>query len=74
MNAPRTRGIPNGLPVSSPGPEREARNGGGSTSTMSRAELFDYEKRRIIESCFGKRDADGSCKSRLILLYDLRQN
>lgn len=29
-------------------------------ATMSRAEKFEDEKRRIIESCFSKRDADGS--------------
>lgn len=29
-------------------------------TTMSRAEKFEDEKRRIIESCFSKRDADGS--------------
>lgn len=27
---------------------------------MSRAERFEDEKRRIIESCFNKRDDDGS--------------
>lgn len=27
---------------------------------MTRAERFEDEKRRIIESCFGKRDDDGS--------------
>lgn len=27
---------------------------------MSRAERFEDEKERIIESCFSKRDADGS--------------
>lgn len=27
---------------------------------MSRAERFEDEKRRIIESCFSKRDDDGS--------------
>lgn len=29
-------------------------------SLNSRAEKFEDEKRRIIESCFGKREADGS--------------
>ncbi|KAL8802757.1 MAG: hypothetical protein Q9182_003592 [Xanthomendoza sp. 2 TL-2023] len=33
---------------------------GGPKSAMSRAEKFEDEKRRIIESCFSKRDADGS--------------
>lgn len=27
---------------------------------MSRAEKFEDEKRRIIESCFGKKEEDGS--------------
>ena len=30
---------------------------------MSRAERFEDEKRRIIDSCFTKRDDDGSSKS-----------
>jgi exocyst complex component 1 len=34
----------------------------GSNGAMSRAERFEDEKRRIIDSCFGKRDEDGSCK------------
>jgi hypothetical protein len=29
---------------------------------LSRAERFDDEKRRIIDSCFAKRDDDGSCE------------
>ncbi len=32
------------------------------TNAMSRAEKFEDEKRRIIDSCFGKKDEDGSCK------------
>ena len=31
---------------------------GGQTN---RAERFEDEKKRIIESCFGKKEADGSC-------------
>lgn len=31
-----------------------------SSGGMSRAERFEDEKRRIIESCFSKRDEDGS--------------
>ncbi|KAL8726849.1 MAG: hypothetical protein Q9166_006465 [cf. Caloplaca sp. 2 TL-2023] len=34
--------------------------GGSSKAAMSRAEKFEDEKRRIIESCFSKKDADGS--------------
>jgi len=36
--------------------------GGVNGNTMSRAERFEDEKRRIIDSCFGKKDEDGSCK------------
>lgn len=41
-----------------------SRNGPGGVngSGMSRAERFEDEKRRIIDSCFGKKDPDGSCK------------
>jgi hypothetical protein len=35
--------------------------------TMSRAEKFEDEKRRIIESCFSKKNEDGTRK--IILLY-----
>jgi hypothetical protein len=43
-------------------------NGGGSFSSgggreMTRAEKFEEEKRRIVDSCFTKKDTDGSCKS-----------
>ncbi|RAL67713.1 hypothetical protein DID88_008451 [Monilinia fructigena] len=39
-----------------------SRNGPGGVngSGMSRAERFEDEKRRIIDSCFGKKDPDGS--------------
>lgn len=33
----------------------------GASNGMSRAERFEDEKRRIIETCFGKKDEDGSC-------------
>lgn len=44
-----------------------SRNGPGGVNGsdrggMSRAERFEDEKRRIIDSCFGKKDQDGSCK------------
>ena len=29
---------------------------------MTRAERFEEEKRRIVDSCFNKKDVDGSCK------------
>lgn len=43
-------------------PAQEIRNGGPSNPglPMTRAEKFDDEKRRIIQTCFGKKDADGS--------------
>lgn len=31
-----------------------------ATNNMNRAERFEDEKRRIIESCFTKKDEDGS--------------
>lgn len=39
-------------------------NGPGVTNgsnSMNRAVKFEDEKRRIIDSCFSKKDADGSC-------------
>ncbi|KAF2719191.1 hypothetical protein K431DRAFT_314290 [Polychaeton citri CBS 116435] len=42
---------PNGYPAPAAGPPR--------TGVMSRAERFEDEKRRIIESCFSKVDANG---------------
>jgi hypothetical protein len=40
-------------------------NGGGpgAAAAASRAERFEDEKRRIVESCFNKKDVDGSRKS-----------
>ena len=32
----------------------------GGRDVMSRAERFEDEKRRIIDSCFNKKDEDGS--------------
>ncbi|KAL2075336.1 hypothetical protein VTL71DRAFT_279 [Oculimacula yallundae] len=41
--------------------EGSGQNGpGGDGSGMSRAERFEDEKRRIVDSCFGKKDEDGS--------------
>ena len=65
----RMRGPPNGSPA---GQQQraglEARNGSSAYAgtTMSRAEKFEDEKRRIIESCFGKKEPDGSGMSRAI--------
>jgi hypothetical protein len=39
-------------------------NGGGAMPggrEMTRAERFEEEKRRIVDSCFNKKDVDGSC-------------
>jgi hypothetical protein len=33
---------------------------------QSRAERFEDEKRRIIDSCFSKKDEDGSSKTALL--------
>lgn len=40
-------------------------NGGGPGAAVAanRAERFEDEKRRIIESCFNKKDVDGSRES-----------
>ena len=70
----RPRGLPNGLgpgvrPVQdhrngsnmsavSSASANDSRNPAGSE--MSRADMFEDEKKRIIESCFGKKEADGS--------------
>lgn len=67
----RSRGPPNGASSGlnpRPSPAQESRNGvsparsGGSQ--LSRAEKFEDEKRRIIESCFGKTDMDGASMPR----------
>src|SRR5271170_6594882 len=42
----------NGAPIANPAAD--------SSSVQSRAEKFEDEKKRIIESCFAKRDTDGS--------------
>lgn len=43
----------------------DPRNGSGSGSgsgdtSMSRAEQFEDEKKRIIQSCYSKKDSDGT--------------
>ncbi|KAL4806851.1 exocyst complex component Sec3-domain-containing protein [Aspergillus unguis] len=59
----RSRG-PHGdaLPQRDPRRGAESRNGGygGSGDGASRAEKFEDEKRRIIQSCFAKKDSDGA--------------
>lgn len=43
--------------------DQPRQNGGpGMGREYSRAERFEEEKRRIVESCFNKRDVDGSSK------------
>lgn len=42
------------------GPSYNGPGGVSNKSTLSRAEQFDNEKKRIIESCFSKREEDGS--------------
>lgn len=59
----RTRGPPNGSSAgSNTRSALENRNGGPHAAglSMTRAEKFEDEKRRIIESCFGKKEADGT--------------
>ena len=65
MSTQRPRGpggVPNGR---AEGPVQrahiDARDNGERVSNMTRAEKFEDEKKRIIESCFSKRDDDGSC-------------
>ena len=47
------------LPPQNAGPSGVTSPGGNQTN---RAERFEDEKKRIIESCFGKKEPDGSCK------------
>ena len=57
-----SNGTSNGFP---PEPARfleaDGHNGGGMVSNMTRAQRFEDEKKRIIESCFARRDEDGAC-------------
>ena len=50
------KGLANGLVVKPP------LNGCRDMASMSRAERFEDEKRRIIDSCFTKREPDGACE------------
>ncbi|KAI1737451.1 exocyst complex component Sec3-domain-containing protein [Xylaria scruposa] len=54
MEPPRPRAGPG------PGPSPGSGSGPGYGRDMSRAEKFEEEKRRIVESCFNKKDTDGS--------------
>ncbi|EAW08306.1 GTP-Rho binding exocyst subunit SEC3 [Aspergillus clavatus NRRL 1] len=59
----RSRGPPSGDFVPHREPRRVGNGGftGPGEATTSRAEKFEDEKRRIIQSCFSKKDSDGSC-------------
>lgn len=60
----RVRGPASGPPSDSVSrPSQDSRDAGAGPVVMSRAERFEDEKRRIIDSCFGKKDADGSSRS-----------
>lgn len=78
----RPRGLPNGLGPGAR-PVQDHRNGSNMSVTstasandsrdtagpeMSGAEMFEDEKKRIIESCFGKKEPDGSGQ-----LFNLRE-
>lgn len=52
--------------VSATGVSRNAGTVMGPGTLMSRAEKFEDEKRRIIESCFGKKETDGSSMLRIV--------
>ncbi|KLJ13606.1 hypothetical protein EMPG_11442 [Blastomyces silverae] len=60
----RPRGLPpNVSPPKERRPMADVRNGSGANPGpmgMSRAERFEDEKRRLIQSCFSKQDVDGS--------------
>ncbi len=59
----RSRGPPSGFKSGQNArPPQEIRNGGppDTAQTMTPAEKFEDEKRRIIESCFAKKEPDGS--------------
>ena len=73
----RPRGFPNGLGPGAR-PVQDHRNGSNMSAVssasandsrnpagpeMSRVEMFEDEKKRIIESCFGKKEEDGSGQS-----------
>ncbi|KAJ6129987.1 hypothetical protein N7512_002767 [Penicillium capsulatum] len=54
-----SRDRPRQPPPSDPRRGTDARNGAGDGS-MSRAEKFEDEKKRIIQSCYSKKEADGT--------------
>ena len=57
-----SNGASHSLPLESARkPEAEIQSGVAAVSNMSRAQRFEDEKKRIIESCFARRDEDGAC-------------
>lgn len=77
----RHRGFPSNLsPQKERRPGGDPRSGGASVpgaSGMSRAEKFEDEKRRIIQSCFSKTESDGSSMSStlgFLLSYEIVAN
>ncbi|MCJ1399208.1 hypothetical protein MMC11_002410 [Xylographa trunciseda] len=56
-----SNGASNGFPPDSARiPEAVGQNGGDVVSNMTRAQRFEDEKKRIVESCFARRDEDGA--------------
>lgn len=53
---------------------QNAPGGVNGSNGMSRAERFEDEKRRIVDSCFNKTDDDGSCKFALTLCAEQTAN
>ena len=79
----RSRGPSNGVPSARPGHDQRNvstmsstsgfsqpayPNGSNSGAQMSRAEKFEDEKKRIIQSCFGKKEPDGASEAPNILI------
>ena len=59
-----SRDRPRGPPPTDPRRGGDPRNGGFAApggGTMSRAEKFEDEKKRIAQSSFAKKDSDGTC-------------
>lgn len=50
----------------------DPRQNGGYGRELSRAERFEEEKRRIVDSCFNKKDVDGSRKKPYIISLSRR--
>lgn len=76
MNGQRPRGPP---PGDMPPPHREPRrvgdprSGGPGDASLSRAEKFEDEKKRITQSCFAKKESDGTCMCTMFIPLPLQQ-